>query len=278
MTKEQMEQIVKQNMQKIYRHCVRRLGNATEAEDVSSDIIVELLRSYSRIENDEAVYGYTWSVADNLCKNYWRKYAKYDHQEIPNDYTGICMVTPEDDFLHKQDITLLRRELSMLSEKYRRIMIEYYMKNKSCEEIARQMNMSVTNVKQYLFEGRKKVREGMDVQREYGVYSYAPEKFSMNFWGDSSKGYWELFQRKLPGSIMLALYDKPRSIEELSMEVGVAVPYLEERIENIKEMVDKGVSLLEKTDYSFYMDDLNARRWFVLILIFGRLCMLQKTK
>ena len=311
MTKEQMEQIVQQNMQKIYRYCVRRLGNTAEAEDVASDIIVELLRSYARVENDEAIYGYIWSVAGNLCRNYWRKYAKYDHGEIPEDYTGMCMVTPEESFLHKQDITLLRRELSMLSEKYRRIMIEYYMKSKSCEEIAQQMHMSVTNVKQYLFEGRKKVREGMDVQREYGVYSYAPEKFSMNFWGDSSKGYWELFRRKLPGSIMLAVYDKPRSIEELSMEVGVAVPYLEEeveilekyellikkgkkyysniviysndwtrkmheevksvleeRIDTIKEMVDKGVSLLEKTDYSFYMDDLNARRWFVLMLIF----------
>ncbi len=58
MTKEQMEQIIQQNMQKIYRYCVRRLGNTTEAEDVASDIIVELLRSYSGVKNDEAIYGY----------------------------------------------------------------------------------------------------------------------------------------------------------------------------------------------------------------------------
>lgn len=311
MTKEQMEQIVQQNMQKIYLYCVRRLGSTTEAEDVSSDIILELLRSYARVEHDEAIYGYIWSVANNLCKNHWRKQAKYEHAEIPEDYSGIYMVTPEESFLHKQDVTLLRRELSMLSNTYRRIMIEHYIKNKKCDEIAQQMHMSVTNVKQYLFEGRKKVREGMDMQREYGVHSYAPEKFTMNFWGDSSVGYWELFRRKLPGNIMLAVYDKPRSIEELSMEIGVAVPYLEEEVElleqyellikrgnkyhsniviysndwfekmndeikieleshleSIKEMVEKGVSLLEQTDYHYHMADTNVKRWFVLILIF----------
>lgn len=311
MTKEQIEQIAKQNMEKIYLYCVRKLGNMTEAEDVASDIILELLRSYPRIQNDDAVYGYLWRVADNLCKNHWRKYQKYDHDEIPEDYPGIYMVTPEDSFVHKQELGLLRRELSLLTSACRKVMVEHYLKNKSCEEIARSMNMSVTNVKQYLFEGRKKVRKGMEMKREYGVYSYAPEKFTMNFWGDRSAGYWELFQKKLPGNIMLAVYDSPKTMEELSMELGVAVPWLEDEVEpllqfdllkkkgtkyysniviynnhwvekihekareelgghleEIKSMLEKGIPLLEQTDYSYHMDDLNSRKWFLLTLIF----------
>ena len=70
MTKEQMEQIVLENMQKIYLYCVRRLGNATEAEDVASGVVLELLRSYAKLQSDDAVYGYVWAVAGNLCKNY----------------------------------------------------------------------------------------------------------------------------------------------------------------------------------------------------------------
>ena len=42
-----MEQIVLANMKKIYLYCVRRLGNTSDAEDVSSDIIYELLGSDS---------------------------------------------------------------------------------------------------------------------------------------------------------------------------------------------------------------------------------------
>ena len=70
MTKERIETIIQENMQKIYIYCVRRLENTAVAEDVASDIIVELLRSYGNIKNDEAVYGYMWGVANNLCKNY----------------------------------------------------------------------------------------------------------------------------------------------------------------------------------------------------------------
>ncbi len=243
MTKEQMEQIVLENMQKIYLFCVRRLGNATEAEDVASDVVLELLRSYAKVQNDEAVYGYVWAVAGNLCKNYWRRAKKHETTEIPEDYAGTYEITPEEAFIRQQDISTLRRELSLLSEKYREIMIAHCIRGESCEVIAKNMQMSVTNVKQYLFEGRKKVRKGMDMQREYGVYSYAPEKFTMNFWGDSSEGYWELFERRLPGSIMLAVYDSPRTMEELSMEVGVSVPYLEEEVTILEEyglLVKKG--------------------------------------
>ena len=243
MTKEQMEQIVLENMQKIYLYCVRRLGNATEAEDVASGVVLELLRSYAKLQSDDAVYGYVWAVAGNLCKNYWRRAKRHETMEIPEDYAGTYEITPEEAFIKQQDISMLRRELSLLGEKYREIMIAHCIRNESCEVIAKNMHMSVTNVKQYLFEGRKKVRKGMDMKREYGVYSYAPEKFTLHFFGDSSQGYWELFERKLPGSIMLAVYDSPRTMEELSMEVGVSVPYLEEEVAKLEEyglLVRKG--------------------------------------
>ena len=83
----------------------------------------------------------------------------------------------------------------------------------------------------------------MDMQREYGVYSYAPDKFSFNFWGDNSSGYWELFERRLPGSIMLSVFDSPKTMEELSTDVGVAVPYLEEDVAKLEEfrlLIKKG--------------------------------------
>ena len=234
MTKEQMENIIQENMQKIYLYCVKRLENTAVAEDVASDIILELLRAYDRIASDEAVYGYIWSVANNLCKNYWRRRENY--AEIPEDFVGMRCYSPEETYVREEEIMLLRRELSLLRENYRCIMISFYIGGKTCEEIADKYGMSVSNVKQYLFEGRKKLKEGMDMVREYGELSYAPEKFTMNFWGDYSNGYWELFERKLPGNIVIAAYEKPRTLEELSLETGVSVPYLEDEIEILEGM------------------------------------------
>lgn len=243
MTKEQMEQIVLANMQKIYLYCVRRIGNAADAEDVASDITVELLGSYGRLKDDNAVMGYVWAVADTLCKSYWRKAEKQVTAEIPEDYAGMYQITPEEEMIHRQEISLLRRELALLSETYREVMIGHYIRKESVAEIAKRLNLSATNVKQYLFEGRKRVKKGMDMQREYGVYSYAPDKFSFNFWGDNSSGYWELFERRLPGSIMLSVFDSPKTMEELSTDVGVAVPYLEEDVAKLEEfrlLIKKG--------------------------------------
>lgn len=238
MTKEQMETIIQENMQNIYLYCIKKLGNTAVAEDVASDIILELFRSHSRIKNDDAVYGYIWRVANNLCKNYWRRREKETYAEIPDNFAGAWCFSPEENYIREEEIMLLRRELSLLREKYRRIVISYYIRGQACEEIADRYNLSVSNVKQHLFEGRKKLKEGMGMVREYGELSYAPEKFTVDFWGNGNgtRDYWELFDRKLPGNLIIAAFDSPKTLEELSLEMGVAVPYLEDEVTILEKM------------------------------------------
>ena len=231
-----METIIQENMQKIYLYCVKRLENTEIAEDVASEIVLELLRSYGRIKKDEAVYGYMWSVANNLCRNYFRRSIKESYEEIPEDFAGTCGFTPEETYIREEEIMLLRRELTLLREKYRRIVISYYIDGNSCEEIAATYQMSVSNVKQCLFEGRRKLREGMEMMREYGELSYAPEKFTMDFWGNSADGYWQLFERKLPGNIIIAAYENPKTLEELSLELGISIAYLEDEVDILEKM------------------------------------------
>ena len=67
------------------------------------------------------------------------------------------------------------------------------------------------------------------MNRELGEKSYNPGVFRLDFWGDRNC-YGGLFQRKLPGSIMLAAYYVPMTAEELSVELGVSMPYLEEEL------------------------------------------------
>ena len=70
------------------------------------------------------------------------------------------------------------------------------------------------------------------MERKYGEKSYNPSKFGINFWGNGGNSYiWETFERKLPGNIVLAAYEKPLTIEELSLELGVSAVYLEDELE-----------------------------------------------
>ena len=81
--------------------------------------------------------------------------------------------------------------------------------------------------------------------RQLGEKSYDPGVFRINFWGDWNH-YSNFFDRKLRGSIVLAAYYAPMSAEELSVELGVSMPYLEEEIEALEAA---GVLLKNGTKY-----------------------------
>ena len=129
-----------------------------------------------------------------------------------------------------EELYLLRRELSLLTKTHREVCVAYYVDNKSCSQIAKEQNISVEMVKYHLFKTRKLLKEGIGMTRTLGEKSYNPGTFRLDFWGDWNK-YYDLFRRKLPGSIVLAAYHEAMTAEELSVELGVSMPYLEDEIE-----------------------------------------------
>jgi hypothetical protein len=76
----------------------------------------------------------------------------------------------------------------------------------------------------------------MLMPREFGEKSYSPDVFKIDYWGNGSKeAYRNLFERRLPGNLLLAAYYEPLTMTELSLELGVAAPYLEDEVEIMLE-------------------------------------------
>ena len=215
----------------IFAFAVSRVYNKQDAEDLTNDIIVEVLSSADRLQKDEAFYGYLWSIAENTFKRYIRNKKRID-TEVHTEFVGVCWDTPESKLIENEELILLRRELSLLSKQYREVSIQYYIEKKSCTAIAKELGISEDMVKYYLFKTRKILKEGVTMDRKYGEKSYNPGKFYIDFWGNQKSGYiWQIFERRLPGNIVLAAYQKPVSMEELSLELGVSVPYLEDELD-----------------------------------------------
>jgi hypothetical protein len=75
------------------------------------------------------------------------------------------------------------------------------------------------------------LKEGMDVAREFGKRSYNPENITFAASGSQPSGLpWKVVNRKIPNNILLQASNNPSTIEELSMELGVALPYMEEEV------------------------------------------------
>ncbi|MCL2518615.1 MAG: sigma-70 family RNA polymerase sigma factor, partial [Oscillospiraceae bacterium] len=240
------------SMKNIFAFSRSRVSDVTAAEDLSQQIITELLASSNTLKDENAFYGWMWAVARNTYSKYIRagKKEKVNTTEL-DIYISDSNV--ENDLILKEDINILRREMSLLARQYREAVVKYYIEEKSCIQISEELSVTVETVKHLLFKARKILKEGINMEREYGEKSYNPDIFRFDMWvsddiGDEYRGFFKLFETKrLPGNIMLSTYYSPMTVEELSVELGVSAPYIEDEL-NI--LVKSGlIKLLPKAKY-----------------------------
>ena len=183
-------------------YCTARTSNHFEAEDLAQDIMLEIYKSVDNIRNVEAFYGFMWAVAGNVYKQWCRGKARKKECQLTDN---LVEETVESD--DETELYLLRRELTLLSEKYRRAVVLYYVENKSCQEISNILSISESMVKYLLFKSRQILKEGMRMERNYGQQSYNPKGLSLLFWGNGANRYYHLCDSKISQNILFACYN-----------------------------------------------------------------------
>ncbi len=230
MEKEKIYELVAENMKTIFAYSLSRVSRKEDAEDLAGDIVLAICQSAPRIRDENAFFGYFWAVAANTYKNYLRRKKRFSFEKLDKTVSDEHDFTQE--ILKAAEYNTLRRELALLSREYRECTVAYYIKGLSCAETASRLHISLEMVKYYLFKTRKILKEGISMDREFGPKSYNPAKFRFSaiFSGSANAEYQHLFDRKLPGNILLAAYYTPMTIRELAIELGVASAYLEDEI------------------------------------------------
>lgn len=227
-----------ENMKTIYAYALSRVSNREDAEDLAGDILLALLSNASRLRDEEALYGFVWSIAGNTYKKFLRRKSRQALEPLSQD--TLEQLPSGDDFTEemaledqkREQLAKLRRELSLLSREYRECTLCYYFEGLSCQETARRLGISLDMTKYYLFKTRKLLKEGIGMEREYGTKSYKPAKFSFKtlFSGSYNPEYVRLFDRLLPGNILLSAYYSPVTVRELALELGIPTAYLEDEV------------------------------------------------
>lgn len=236
MEQKKASELLSENLKNIFAFSFSRLYDKTDAEDLTNDIVCEVLKSVHRLKDDNSFNAYMWRIAENTFKKFIRSKTEARFTELDEAYIGVCYETPEANYIKSEEINILRRELSLLSRQYRDVTVAYYFKNKTCSEISNDLNISNEMVKYYLFKTRKILKEGFGMNRTLGEKSYSPAAFKPDFWGWNSHPYTDgLFKRRLPGNIVLAAYDAPIDIKSLCNELGVSAPYLEDELDILLE-------------------------------------------
>lgn len=243
MEKQELDLKITEAARVIRSYCAARTSSQMEAEDLSQDIIVEIYKSASSLRNAEAFYGFMWAVAGNVYKQWCKNRARRQFCELPEDVP--CEL--DDAGERSAELQLLRRELTLLDEKYRKAVVLYYIDQKSCSQIASALSISESMVKYLLFKSRHILKEGMNMERIYGQQSYYPKSLSLLFWGNGANRYYHLCDSKISQNILYACYNDQLTAEQIALEIGIALPYMED---HLQELCDADV--LKKEGKRYY--------------------------
>lgn len=93
------------------------------------------------------------------------------------------------------------------------------------------------------------------MERNYGQQSYNPKGLSLLFWGNGANRYHHLCDSKISQNILFACYNDKLLAEQISLEIGVALPYMEDKLKELHEY-----ELLKK----------DGNRYYTNIVIFTR--------
>ena len=248
MTDEQLNRKITEVSKTIYRYCIARTPTREEAEDLSQDILYELVKSSGNIRDENAFYGFMWGVADNVYKQWCRKRARRQYSKL-SELTDDIPAEEEPysfDDDREGDIYRLRRELALLSEQHRHATVLYYIHRKPCAEIAELLSISESMVKYLLFKSRKILKEGMNMERKLGTLSYDPKTLIPMYTGEGPNQFWSFMQSKIRQNIVGACYNDALTPQQISLETGIPLPYLDDEI---KELTDKKILISEGPRY-----------------------------
>ena len=246
------EKFAKEYIGKVFYFCLKKTGSDADAEELSSDIGYEVLSSLSRGADPENFDAWVWTIA----RRRWAKFAAMKYYKEPErvdirDYDDILAADDdtERDVIISEDLATLRRELAFIRADYRNILVAHYVDEMSVSEISKKFNTPVGTVKTRLQNSRKILKEGMNMARTFGKRSYNPEEVGFVSSGNHTSGLpFSAVQRKIPKNILLEASNNPSTIEELAMELGIAVPYMEEEVEILEKS-----ELLKKVDGDKYL-------------------------
>ncbi len=224
-------------LEKVYRYAYGRCNTSHEAEDLCSKIILRVIAALRKQAEVENFYAFVWAVAR-------RVYA--DHCEQRSREGEPVSLEDSENFLYAEDNELdnifeeeenavnlkkILYELTFLSKAYRDVMVMYYLEEMKVKDIAARLGIAENTVKQRLFSARNEIRKEVSVVKDKNL-TLKPIKLAISGTGnpvgnDPRKKAERMFSQNL----IYLCKDKPKSAKELSEELCVPMPYVEEELE-----------------------------------------------
>jgi RNA polymerase sigma-70 factor (ECF subfamily) len=149
----------------IYFMLLKMTNNTDDADDLTIEAFGKAFKKLHQYTPDYAFSTWLFKIASNNCIDFIRKKKKntfsidktYENDEGSEIAQSIANegLDPEEHFIKKQKVKLMREVVEKLKPRYRTLVELRYFKEYSYEEIASELNLPLGTVKAQLFRARE---------------------------------------------------------------------------------------------------------------------------
>ena len=153
-----MDKIYDEYYYKIYNWAIKKTNNKEDAEDLTNNVFLSIFEYLNKNISVEKLENLIWKIAYNLWCTKAKKYIKEKNNvSFDETYQSGYETDMIDKIIYKEIITNL--DNIGLTENEKKAFELYYINDLSIREISNSLNNKESNIKYYLYNARKKVKE-----------------------------------------------------------------------------------------------------------------------
>jgi len=155
------EEIYNRHHRRVYSICLRMLQNATEAEDLTQDVFIQLYRKIGSFRGDSAFTTWLHRLTVNQVLMHFRK-RNVKFEKTTEEGETPVQIVPGTENAKKMPIVdkiALENAIAQLPNGYRNVFVLHDIEGYEHEEVARLLGCSVGTSKSQLHKARLKLRK-----------------------------------------------------------------------------------------------------------------------
>ena len=165
-----IDQLVEQYSDSVYRYCKSLAFTLEDAEDLYQQTFLKAFELRKKISFDKNPKAYLLSIATNLWKNQKSKYARRERiaPTISSDIVGVQLEDVQsgtdvlEQIVKEEQLEQLRSCVERLPDKHRQVITLFYAGELSVEEIAQVLKIPKGTVKSRLHHAKEQLRKEME--------------------------------------------------------------------------------------------------------------------
>lgn len=150
---EKFDEVYNESYRDISRYVVVSSNNIDDVQDILQNIYLEVYKNIDKVKDKNYVFG----IAKNVIKKYYRfKFMKKSDEVLYDNISDS--INLEKSVMEKFDTELVWNYLKKKGGNISKIMYLYYCEDFTIKEIADTLNLTESNVKNYIYRTLKELR------------------------------------------------------------------------------------------------------------------------